>query len=128
MIRKDAETAGSFRDTQLPGDYTIEVSATRQGKPLGTVRARFVVSQQDLELDNSSADLDSMKVVAKTSLGEVIEPERLPKWLAELMKKTDYLNVKQETKKTLWDQWPPFLCVVFLLTLEWFLRKRWGLV
>ena len=128
MLRKDEQTAGSFRETQLPGDYTIEVTATRKGELLGTARARFIVSQQDLELDNASADLDSMKGVAKSSGGEVIEPEQLPKWLAELMKKTDYLDVKQETKMTLWDQWPLFLCIVVLLTLEWFLRKRWGLV
>ena len=106
MIHKDEQAAGSFRETQQPGDYTIEVTATRQGQDLGTARTRFIVSQQDLELDNASADYDSMKAVAKSSGGEVIEPERLPKWLGELMKKTDYLDVKQETKKTLWDQWP----------------------
>jgi len=128
MIRRDEQMAGSFRETQLPGDYTIEITATRKGELLGSARARFIVAQQDLELDNASADLDSMKVVAKSSMGEVVEPERLPKWLAELMKKTDYLDVKQETKKTLWDQWPLFVSFVLLLTVEWYLRKRWGLV
>ena len=101
LIRKDEQMAGSFRETQTPGDYTIEVTATRKGEPLGTARARFLVSQQDLELDNASADLDSMKGVAKSSGGEVVEPERLPKWLAELMKKTDYLDVKQENEEDL---------------------------
>jgi hypothetical protein len=127
-IRRDEQVAGSFRETQQPGDYAIEVAATRKGELLGTARARFIVSQQDLELDNASADLDSMKGVAKASGGEVIEPERLPKWLTELMNKTDYLEVKQQTKKTLWDQWSPFFVVVTLLTIEWYLRKRWGLV
>jgi hypothetical protein len=36
--------------------------------------------------------------------------------------------VPQETKKTLWDTWWMFLAVVVLLSVEWFLRKRWGLV
>jgi uncharacterized membrane protein len=128
MIRQDEQAAGSFRETQLPGDYTVEVAATRQRELLGTARARFIVSQQDLELDNASSDLDSMKGVATSSGGEVIGPERLPKWLAELTKKTDYLDVKQETKKTLWDRWSLFFSVVLLLTAEWYLRKRWGLV
>ena len=35
MIRKDEQMAGSFRETQLPGDYTIEVTATRQGRAAG---------------------------------------------------------------------------------------------
>ncbi len=128
MIHKEDQVGGSFRDTQLPGDYTIEVEATRKGELLGTARTRFIVLPQDLELDNASADLDAMKGVAKSSGGEVIEPERLPKWLAELIKKTDYLDVKQETKKTLWDCWSFFFAVVLLLTVEWYLRKRWGLV
>ncbi len=66
MIRKEEQAAGSFRETQLPGDYTIEVTATRQGELLGTARARFIVLQQDLELDNASADPDAMKGVAKS--------------------------------------------------------------
>ena len=52
----------------------------------------------------------------------------LPKWLDELMKKTDNLDVKQETKKTLWDTWAFFFSVLLVLTIEWYLRKRWGLV
>ena len=40
MIRKDEQMAGSFRETQLPGDYAIEVTATRQGELLGTARTR----------------------------------------------------------------------------------------
>jgi hypothetical protein len=128
-VRKEDHAAGSFRETLLPGDYAIEVTASRGGAPLGTApRARFVVSQQDLELDDPSADLDSMKGVAKSSGGEVIEPERLPHWLADLMNNTAYLDVKQETKQSLWDQWPFFVSVVLLLTVEWYLRKRWGLV
>jgi hypothetical protein len=128
MILSEDHRIGSFRETQLPGDYTIEVTATRGGEPLGSARTRFIVAQQDLELDNSSADIDSMKGVAKSTGGDVIEPERLPKWLADLLKKTDYLDVKQETKKSLWDQWQFFVLVVLLLTVEWYLRKRWGLV
>ena len=52
-----------------------------------------------------------MKGVAKASGGEVVKPEMLPKWIDELMKSTEYLDVKQETKKTLWDTW-------------WLLRRR----
>jgi len=29
---------------------------------------------------------------------------------------------------TLWDSWPTLLTFVGLLSTEWFLRKRWGLV
>ena len=39
MIRRDEQMAGSFRETQLPGDYTIEVTATRRGELLGSANA-----------------------------------------------------------------------------------------
>jgi uncharacterized membrane protein len=155
MVARDDQMAGSFRDTQQPGDYTIEVSASRKGTFLGTSRAQFTVAEQDLELDNASSDPDAMKGVAKASGGEMVRAEMLPKWLDELMKKSDYLEVKQETKKDLWRKFyslPPsvfarwpwffdivewlffsaaglfFFAVVMLLAVEWYLRKRWGLV
>ncbi len=128
MVGKDDHVTGSFRDTQQPGDYTIEVSATRKGELLGTARAQFTVAEQDLELDNASSDTDAMKAVAQASDGKVVRAETLPNWLDELMKKTDYLEVKQETKKTLWDTWNFFFAVLTILTVEWYLRKRWGLV
>ena len=123
MVRKEDRQAASFRDTQQPGDYTIEVTASS-----GTARAQFTVAEQDLELDNASSDPDAMKGVARASDGEVVRAEMLPKWLDDLMKKTDYLEVKQETKKTLWDTWNFFFAVLTILTVEWYLRKRWGLV
>jgi hypothetical protein len=128
MVTREDHTVGSFRDTQQPGDYTIEVSATRNGELLGAARAQFTVAEQDLELDNASSNPDAMKGIAKASGGDVVRAEMLPKWLEELMKKTDYLDVKQETKKTLWDTWSLFFSVLALLTIEWYFRKRWGMV
>ncbi len=132
-MAKEDHWTGTFRDTQQPGDYTIEVAAGhplagREGKLLGTARARFTVAEQDLELDNASSDPDAMKGVAMASGGEVVRAEMLAKWLDERLAKSDYLDVKQETKTTLWDTWSFFFAVLLLLTVEWYLRKRWGLV
>jgi len=128
MVDKEDHLTGTFRDTLQPGDYTIEVVAYHEGNRLGTARARFTVAEQDLELDNASSDPDAMKGVAMASGGEVVRAEMLAKWLDERLAKSDYLDVKQETKTTLWDTWSFFFAVLLLLTVEWYLRKRWGLV
>jgi len=128
LVRQDEAMTGAFRDTTAPGDYAIEVTARRGDQLLGTTRARFFVAPRDLELDNASADPDSMEILAKATGGKAIAPEQLPELVRELTRQTRYLEVKQETKKTFWDTWPFFLAVVGLLGLEWFLRKRWGLV
>jgi hypothetical protein len=128
LVRQDDQMIGSFHDTQVPGDYAIEVTATQKGQLLGTARARFFVTPQDLELDNAAADPDAMESLAKATHGKSVAPEQLAGLIHELAQQTQHLEVKQETKRTLWDKWPMFLTLVALLGVEWYLRKRWGLV
>ena len=128
LVRENERMTGSFHDTRAAGDYAVEVTATRGGEPLGTARARFLVYRQDLELDNASADAATMKSIAQIAGGRSLAPEQLPELIRSLMEDTKHLEVHQETKKTFWDTWTFFLTLVGLLGLEWYLRKRWGLV
>jgi N6-adenosine-specific RNA methylase IME4 len=95
---------------------------------LGTARARFLVFRQDLELDNASADAGLLASLARAADGKSIPGEELPKLIHQLAADTAHLEVQEQTKKTLWDTWTLLLAVVSLLGLEWYLRKRWGLV
>ncbi len=128
LVRQDAEMHGAIRDAKTPGDYAIEVTATFDGQPLGSARARFLVLQQDLELDNPGADVATMQSLASLTGGESLAPEELPALVRRLAADTDELLVERETKQSLWDRWSMFLALVGLLSAEWFLRKRWGLV
>lgn len=128
LVRQDDQMAGSFRDTQAAGDYAIEVTATQKDQPLGSTRARFLVFPQDLELDNASADSPMLESLAAMTGGQSLAPEQLPELIKKLTDETASLEVQQETKKTFWDTWTFFLTVVCLLGVEWYLRKRWGLV
>jgi hypothetical protein len=122
----DHETA-TFGETRQPGDYTIEVAATKDGRALGSAKARFLVFEQDLELDNAVADAGVMESLAAISGGRSLAPEELPGLLRELGQETTTLEAT-EAKVTFWDTWPLFLVLVGLLAAEWYLRKRWGLV
>jgi len=57
-----------------------------------------------------------------------VAPEQLPGLIRQLAEQTEQLEVRQQTKTTLWDRWSFFLALVGLLGAEWYLRKRWGLV
>ncbi len=128
LVRQDAEMVGSIRDAKAAGDYAIEVTATHDGQPLGSSRARFLVFEQDLELDNPGADTATMQSLASLTGGRSLAPEELPDLIRRLAAETDELIVERETKRSLWDTWSTFLALVGLLSAEWFLRKRWGLV
>lgn len=120
--------AASFQETLVPGDYTVVVSAMHGQEEVGSTRARFTVFQQDLELDNATAETGTLENLAAISGGQSHAPEELPSVLKRFLEDTDRLEVAVETRRTLWDTWPFFLLLVTVLGTEWFLRKRWGLV
>jgi uncharacterized membrane protein len=128
LARGQEELTGSFRATEASGDYTIQVSASQKGELLGTTRARFLVVEQDLELDNAAADATTLDSLAAMTGGRSLVPEEIPALIERLAKDAESLRVATETKKPLWDTWGLMLLVVGLLGSEWYLRKRWGLV
>lgn len=117
-----------------PGDYAIETTATTGGRPLGTARAQFLVFDRDIELSNPAADPDLMASLAawtKAEGGRPVAPEELPKLIKDLADKPQEYEVRQTRWKlasTATDAWLFFLALTGLLTTEWWLRKKWGLV
>jgi len=128
LVSGDGQLVGTFQDGEIPGDYRVEVTATHRDHELGTARARFLVYEQDLELDHAQADVGTMDSLAAITGEESSAPEQLRDLLERLGQETADLEVDQINKLTFWDKWPFFLVLVGLLGLEWYLRKRWGLV
>ncbi len=130
LANSSGQIAGSFRDTQPPGDYTIKVDVSQNGRVLGSARARFHVFAQDIELDNASSDATALDSLAAMTGGRSLAPEELPQLLDELARESENMvETTEPDTKSLWDYcWPFFLILVTLLGTEWYLRKRWGLV
>ena len=130
-IKSGEEWAAVFRETAKPGDYRITVTAKQGDDVLGTAEARFLVPDQDLELDRPAAEPSLMAQLAemtKPAGGAALAAEELPDLLKRLAEKPPELKEEVIAKVTYWDRWPFFLFFVGLLGVEWFLRKRWGLV
>jgi uncharacterized membrane protein len=117
------------------GDYAIETTAsTAAGVKLGSARAEFLVFDRDIEFSNPAADPDLMASLAawtKDEGGRAVAPEELPKLLQELADRPP----EYEERETRWklagtaaDAWVFFLALTALLSVEWWLRKKWGLV
>ena len=82
--------SGVFDDTQAAGDYAIAVTATSGGAPVGVARSRFLVYEQDLELDNAVADptlLASLSAMTREAGGQSLAPEELPDLLRRIEEK-----------------------------------------
>jgi uncharacterized membrane protein len=109
------------------GTYTVTTIAKRDGQVLGSDKARFLVYQDDRELENPSADVKLAREIAEITGGEMINPERLGSYLKGIDRSvfTEYLS---PSEYKVWDNWPFLLIFTALLTMEWWLRKRHGWV
>lgn len=127
-FNRQAEAArGSYLATGEPGEYKVEVTATRGDETIGTASARFLVYDDDRELRRTAADLALLRAISQESDGEFLAPEQLNEHLKNLDKEvvTDY---ETQSEVRLWDNWPYLLLFTMLLTAEWWLRKRHGWV
>ena len=131
LVRRGDHVSGTFDETRLAGDYAIQVTARHDNEPLGSARSRFLVFQQDLELDNAVADptlLASLAAMTRDVGGQSLAPEELPDLLARMKQRPIEMEIEVQVKHTPWDTWPFFLLFVGLVSCEWYLRKKWGLV
>jgi hypothetical protein len=127
LYRQGESSKGSHFATGDPGDYKVEVTATKDGQTIGSTSARFLVFDDDRELRNPAADLALLRAVARESGGTYLPPEKLKDHLKSLGDQVvpDYVT-QQEI--LLWDNWPFLLIFTVLLAAEWWLRKRHGWV
>lgn len=131
VARRGNVAVGSFNATEKPGDYRIAVTARDAGQSVGTATARFSISDQDVELDQPAAEpmlLASLARVTAEAGGAGLAPEELPDLLERLKERADEFEEEIVETVTLWDSWPVLLTFAGLLSTEWFLRKRWGMV
>lgn len=122
--------AADFSNTLEPGDYFAVVSAdSGQGRGIQYARTRFIVNARNPELDNPAADPSLLRELAHVSGGDFLTPrtmiERLEQWAADGLPS---LEMTRSERTTLWDNWISLLLFVILLMLEWFFRKKRGLV
>ncbi|MHC5543335.1 glutamine amidotransferase, partial [Singulisphaera rosea] len=125
----DGEQArGYYLALGQPGTYKVTVTAFRDGRDIGRDSGRFLVYQDDRELENPAADLGLLRQLAQTTGGAYVPSEELPKYLKDHLDGKIYSDFVTQTEHKVWDNWPFFLLFTTLLTLEWWLRKRNGWV
>lgn len=117
------------------GLYKISVTASRDGEPIGTTEVEFIVFDQDREKANPAADPKFMARLADQtgeSGGRAVLPKQLADLLDEIANNPPEMKIEVPTKWQLGQTFGDsaiFLCVfVTMISFEWFLRKKWGLV
>jgi hypothetical protein len=120
------EARGPYFASGEPGEYEVTLKGTKGGKEIGTDRARFMVYQDNRELENPAADRALLKQISDMTGGVNLNAEDLDKHLKALS--PEAANYVTQSEHKLWDNWSFFLIFVGLLTAEWALRKAKGWV
>ena len=125
-------TAGvstEFVETEEAGSYEVLVERLdAQGNTAETTSSRFLVNATDPELDRPATDQATLDQIAAVSGSVTLTPEDVDEWIDELLESLDASDSTRREVISLWDGWPPLLLLTSLLTAEWFVRKKRGLV
>jgi uncharacterized membrane protein len=139
--REEGNVRGHFWKTDMPGEYQLTAKGwykDADGKEISAGDAavtRFLVYQDNTELLVRAANHDFLTKLANAGGGKFHKAEDLPLFLKDLEK----LPLPQaKSRAELWPDWRRhtlsgflvwfFLMFVLLLSLEWFLRRHWGMV
>ena len=114
------------------GDYRIEAEASLGGKTLGKARSSFVVAFKYGETDDGRPRLDLLKEIAATSKGEFFPlsnfNEKSLETIAAKLESRAPSQIVEHRQIRLWSTLWPFSVILGLLSVEWWMRRKWGLI
>ncbi len=112
------------------GDYFFQAEAYFRGKIYGKDKGRFSIGEIDLEYHDLQMKADLLRNISNLTGGKFYTPQKAANFLKDLK---SLRNFKQQptTLKTeflLWNNYILILIIVVLFSIEWFIRKRAGLL
>ena len=113
--------AGPF----APGTYTVTLK-NNVGKPAELSETIEVVSAS-VEKRELSADPETMKQLAEISGGAVLSAGDVAR-LPEIVRHWDAARELSQQRHSIWDRWWVMAAIFALLGVEWWLRRREGLL
>jgi uncharacterized membrane protein len=138
--RTATDDRGTFVKTDVPGEYLLSVHGKAKdpssGETIdGEASAHFIVYAEDVEMRRRAADHDFLKKLANAGGGDFHRVEELRSFLTHLESEN---LARNKPKLLLRPDWrttgrSSFLTIFFVLfvttlSLEWLLRRRWGMV
>jgi hypothetical protein len=129
-LTPDDNAGGLFRGRTAalqPGNYEVGIESPAIPERDTRARTEFKVERlETAELAQLNANEDLLRQVADASGGQYLREEQLPKLLELLAPLSQGRVIESDT--VLWQSYWWFIPLIGLLTIEWILRKRVGLL
>lgn len=113
-----------------PGDYSFNGAASIENKKIGDDNGRFSVGEIDVESINTIADFKYLSLLSESTKGQFFSIEDVRGLIRKLevisTNNNEYKYSKSEYR--LWADYRTLLIIILLLGIEWFIRKREGML
>jgi uncharacterized membrane protein len=128
---EEGEYTGEFTPTK-EGTHRIEAEASLGGKVLGKDKTSFAAAFSYGETDDGRPRLDLLKRIAESSKGEYFAisdwDQRAMEKIAARLESIAPSEIVEQRQTRLWSTLWPFSIVLALLSVEWWMRRKWGLI
>ena len=116
--------------TNKPGNYSFVGEAKLNNKLLGNDNGLFNIGEIDIEMMNPGMDYEFLNTLANVSGGKYFNPDQY-KALFNLLSDLNNKSAKEkiDTKEfSLWSNEFLMIAIILLFGVEWFVRKREGML
>jgi uncharacterized membrane protein len=128
---EEGEYGGEFTPTK-EGTYRVEAEASLGAKAIGKDRTSFTAAFSYGEADDGRPRLDLLKQIAASSKGEYFSindwNEKTLEKIAARLESIAPSEIVEQRQIRLWSNLWPFAIILVLLSIEWWMRRKWGLI
>jgi uncharacterized membrane protein len=128
---EEGEYGGEFTPTK-EGTYRVEAEASLGGKAIGKDKTSFTAAFSYGETDDGRPRLDLLKQIAASSKGEYFSindwNEKTLEKIAARLESIAPSEIVEQRQTRLWSNLWPFAIILVLLSIEWWMRRKWGLI
>lgn len=117
-------------DGLAEGDYSFNAEAKTSSRSLGKDNGRFSVGEIALEFQNLKLNTPLLRAIAERSGAKFFNSDQTDKLINEILKHSSFKekNVSKKTEIIIWNLIWILALAVLLFSLEWFIRKRSGMI
>jgi uncharacterized membrane protein len=128
---EEGEYTGEFTPTK-EGTHRVEAEASLGGKVLGKDKISFGAAFSYGETDDGKPRLDLLKQIGESSRGEYFAindwDQKAVEKIAARLESVAPSEIVERRQTRLWSNVWPFAIILAMLSAEWWMRRKWGLI
>ncbi|MEC9095519.1 MAG: glutamine amidotransferase [Planctomycetota bacterium] len=135
VARRGGLWSGAIAELDSPGEYQLIAEVKQNEVSFGQARVNFQIVDIQPERNNPLADFQQLTRMAEMTAeqgGKVVAPDQLNATLQGIIDEASQqeveIKVSWQLGSTSGSAWFLMTLISLLLTLDWMLRKKWGLV